>query len=121
MLAMAICYDRLDATNVAALELAARRIVMIGRAVRVNPKAPSFIGLRKMIEHALDEGGGVATRDFTAHMAMLAVAEARILKQNRLLREELGSKKKTNHDNSENQGHGRRKKIEGGTGGAKDA
>ena len=43
------------------------------------------------------------------------------MKQNRLLREELGLKKKTEHDSSEHQGHGRKKKIEGGAGGAKDA
>ena len=51
----------------------------------------------------------------------MAESEARILKQNRLLREELGLKKKTEHDSSEHQGHGRKKKIEGGAGGAKDA
>jgi hypothetical protein len=45
-----------------------------------------------MVEHALDEGGGVATREFTAHMAQQAESEARILKQNRLLREELEAK-----------------------------
>ena len=94
VLAMAICYDRLDVTNCASMELAGRRIIMIERAVRVNNKAPSFVGLHKMIEHALDEGGGIATREFTAHMATLAEAEARILKQNRLLREEIGLKQK---------------------------
>jgi hypothetical protein len=94
ILAMAICYDRLDVSNCASMELAGRRIIMIERAVRVNNKAPSFIGLHKMIEHALDEGGGIATREFTLHMATLAEAEARILKQNRLLREEIGMKQK---------------------------
>ena len=42
----------------------------------------------------MDEGGGIATREFTAHMAAQAEAEARILKQNRLLREELEAKQK---------------------------
>jgi hypothetical protein len=93
-LALAVGFDCLDPTNCASLELASRRIIMIERAARVNPKAPSFQGLSKMVEHAMDEGGGVATREFTAHMAQQAESEARILKQNRLLREELDAKKK---------------------------
>jgi hypothetical protein len=84
----------LDPTNCASLELAARRVIMIERAVRVNPKAPNFSGLSKMVEHSMDEGGGIATRDFTAHMAAQAESEARVLKQNRLLREELEAKRK---------------------------
>ncbi len=113
-LALAVSYDRLDATNNASLELAARRIIMIERAVRVNSKSPSFVGLHKMIEHSLDEGGGIATREFTAHMATLAEAEARILKQNRLLREELDHKKKT----EDGKGSGKDRKKEKGDGGA---
>ena len=94
VLGLAVGYDGLDPTNCAHLELVARRIVMIERAVKVNPKAPSFEGLHKMIEHDQDEKGGVATKQFTAHMAQQAEVEARILKQNRLLREELEAKKK---------------------------
>ncbi|CAK0891661.1 unnamed protein product [Prorocentrum cordatum] len=89
VLALALGYDCLDASSLASLELLARRVLQIERAVRVNPKAPSFQGLAKMTEHAPDEGGGLATREFTAHMAALAEQEARALKQNRLLREEL--------------------------------
>ena len=100
-------YDRLDVTNVAAFELMARRLVMIERAVKVSPKAPSFTGLHRMIEHSLSEGGGVATKEFTSHMAEQAEKEARIMKQNRLLREELGAKDKGD-------GHG------GGGGGRKE-
>ena len=116
-LAMAIGYDRLDVTNVASFELVARRILMIERAVRVNPKAPSFVGLHKMIEHALDEGGGVATREFTAHMATLAEAEARILKQNRLLREELEARKKTDCTTDKDKGGGGKNKNKDKDGG----
>ena len=94
ILGLSTGFDRLDPTNCAGLELGARRLVMIERAVRVNPRAPSFEGLGKMTQHALDEGGGLATREFTAHMAQMAETEARILKQNRLFREELASKKK---------------------------
>ena len=97
ILGLSTGFDRLDPTNCAGLELGARRLVMIERAVRVNPRAPAFEGLSKMTQHALDEGGGLATREFTAHMAQLAENEARILKQNRLFREELAAKKKENH------------------------
>ena len=91
-LGLAICYDGLDASNCAGLELAARRMVQIERAVKVNPKAPCFVGLTKMTQHALDEGGGLATSAFTKHMSTLAAADAQIMKQNRLLREELDAK-----------------------------
>ena len=118
VLATAICYDRLDVSNCAAVELAGRRIIMIERAVKVSNKAPSCAGLHSMIEHALDEGGGIATREFTAHMATLPEAEARILKQNRLLREEIELKKKNSgagdsSGNSPNKG-GNKKKGGGG-------
>ena len=113
-LAMAVGYDRLDASNVASLELVGRRIIMIERAVRVNPRAPSFVGLHKMIEHALDESGGVAAREFTAHMATLAEAEARVLKQNRLLREELEARRKIDVPGA------RKKKGDGGGGGGEE-
>ena len=93
-LGLAVGFDCLDPTNCASLELAARRVIMIERAVRVNPKAPNFQGLTKMVEHSMDEGGGIATRDFTAHMAAQAESEARVLKQIRLLREELEAKRK---------------------------
>ena len=62
-LAMTTNYDKLDVTNIAAAELMARRVIMIERAVRVNPKAPVFTGLGKMIEHALEEGGGIASTE----------------------------------------------------------
>ena len=92
LLSLFLRYDRLDGSNSAGAEYAARRLVMLERATKVNPKCPTFVGLHKMIEHSLDEGGGLATREFTAFMAQVAEAVARILKQNRLLREEMASK-----------------------------
>ncbi|CAK0843206.1 unnamed protein product, partial [Prorocentrum cordatum] len=94
ILGLAVGYDGLDPTNCGSLELAARRIVMIERAVKVNPKSPCFDGLHKMIEHNQDEKGGVATQQFTTYFAQQAEVEARVLKQNRLLREELEAKRK---------------------------
>ena len=92
LLSLLLGYDRIDGSNCAGAEYACRRLVMLERAAKVNPKCPTFVGLFKMIEHSLDEGGGLATREFTAFMAQVAEADARILKQNRLLREEMASK-----------------------------
>ena len=91
---MSVNYDRFDPTSLAGLELAARRLVMIEWLVRINPKRPCFMELINMIEHALEEGAGIATRELTAHMASLAANDVRILKQGRLLREELDNKRK---------------------------
>lgn len=87
VIGLAVGYDRLDVSNVSAIELVARRLIMVERAVRANPKAPNFTGLHRM--NSMEEGGGVATKEFTAHMAEHAAAEARILRQTRLLREEI--------------------------------
>ena len=43
-LGLAVQYDRLDVTNVASLELVTRCLVMMERAVKLNPEAPSFAG-----------------------------------------------------------------------------
>eukprot|EP00959_Pyramimonas_sp_CCMP1952_P203091 4247168-Pyramimonas_sp.AAC.1 len=72
ILGLAVGCDGLDPTNCGSLELAARRIVMIERAVKVNPKSPCFDGLHKMIEHNQDEKGGVATQQFTTYFAQQA-------------------------------------------------
>ena len=84
-LGLAMQYDRLNVTNVASQRLVSWRLVMIERAVKLNPKAPSFAGLHGMIDHTLSEGGGVTTKDLTSHLAEVAENEARILKQYRLL------------------------------------
>lgn len=68
--------------------------MMIERAVRVNPRMPASTGLRKVIEHSLDEGGGVATRKFTPHVAQLAEVDAHIMKQSLLLSEEPSNQEK---------------------------
>lgn len=82
-------YDRLDVSSAASVELPAQRSIVIERAVRISPKAPSLMGLHRTIEYSLEEGGGVTTKELTPHMAELAATEARIMKQSRFLREEL--------------------------------
>ena len=83
-----VTYDQIDVTNISGAELLARRIVMLERAVRANPKSPSFAGLHRMIETGLDDSGGLTTRDYTAYYAKVAADEAQVLKQHRLLCEE---------------------------------
>eukprot|EP00974_Lingulodinium_polyedra_P092354 8948270-Lingulodinium_polyedra.AAC.1 len=61
---------------------------MLERAVRADPRASNFAGRGRLIEHCLDEGGGLATQEFAAHFAQLAEAKVRVLKQARMLREE---------------------------------
>jgi hypothetical protein len=56
-------------------------------------EAPNFPGLSKMVEQSMDEGGGIATRDLTGHMAARAESEALVLKLNRLLQGELEAKR----------------------------
>ena len=82
-------WDQVDLPNLAGGEYLARRAIQIQRAVRNNPKAPSFVGLHRMLEHSLDEAGGLATTEFTQHFATMAEADARVLKQDRLFRTEL--------------------------------
>ncbi|CAK0887264.1 unnamed protein product, partial [Prorocentrum cordatum] len=89
VLALAFGCDCLDARNLASLELFAWRVLQIERTERVIPKAPFVQGLAKMTEHALHDGGGLAMREVTAHMATPAEHVGRALKQNRLPREEL--------------------------------
>lgn len=61
------------------------------RAVKANPKSLSFLGLEKMCDHGLDEGQGLAAQDFTKHFSEISEADARIMKQQRLLRGELAA------------------------------
>ena len=94
-LALLQTYDQLDIPATAGGEFLCRRIVQIQRATKANPASPSFTGLHQMVAHTLDETGGLAVQAFTAHFAGVAEAEARVLKQNRLLRTELGGRGKT--------------------------
>ena len=90
-LALFQTYDQVDVPALAGAEYLARRAIQVQRAVKANPKSPSFQGLEKMCDHSLDEGQGLATQDFTKHFAEISEADARIMKQQRLLRSELRS------------------------------
>ena len=45
-----------------------------------------------MCDHTLDEATGLATQDFTKHFAEISEADARVMKQQRLLRAEMNAR-----------------------------
>ena len=66
----------------------ARRLLMIMRAVKRNPRAPDFEGLDSFLSTATDMTGRVVTLDFDKYISELQRNDAQITKQNRLLKEE---------------------------------
>jgi hypothetical protein len=110
-LALLINFDQVDVSNLAGAEFMCRRILMIQKAVKMNPKCPAFGGLHRMIENNLDESGGLMTVEYTEHIAKLAEAEAKVLKSQRLYREEARSAKKEAllDDTGEPKGKGKKK------------
>ena len=110
-LGLMVNYDQLDLANCASAELLSRRLVQLERAVRACPRSPNFTGLGKMIEMNLSDGGGLRTDEFTRHFAAVAEADARVMKQTRLLREELKQTgtEKTDDDESPAAGGRRRR------------
>ena len=93
-----LCVDRIDALNVSGVEFAARRLLMIQRAVRRNPRAPDFEGLECFTTNAIDSAGGVATLEFEKFMADIQKAEAQVLKQQRMARVETEAAEKRKRD-----------------------
>ena len=90
MLHLLVTYDLVVPCNLASAELMARRVLMIQRATRRNSKAPDFHGLEVYISHAMDPSGGIITLEFEKHIAEVQKGEAMVLKQSRMLREEVG-------------------------------
>ncbi|CAK0790370.1 unnamed protein product, partial [Prorocentrum cordatum] len=83
----------------ASLELAARLVEQIERAMRARPKAPCFEGLLRMMERVQGERGRAQTREFTARAPWQAVVKVRVIEQNWLRREELEAKRKDRDKN----------------------
>lgn len=91
-----LAVDHVDLSNLSGAELAARRL-MLERAVKPNSRTPNFLGLHRMVETAIDDCGHIQALEFSQHIASQAESEARILKQQRLLREELKGRATTTH------------------------
>jgi hypothetical protein len=65
-LQMMVTYDQPDVMNIAAAELASRRILMIQRAVKRNPRSPDFDGFECFSASTLDSSGGWSPTSSTA-------------------------------------------------------
>ena len=103
----AVQYDRLDESNAARLELVTR--LGDNRAGgQAQPECPSFCVLASPDRQRSVRGGWVTTKDFTARVAEIAEEEARILKQNRLLREEIVHSTKADQKQDNGKGAGRK-------------
>ena len=74
-----ICYDLLDVLNLVSAEQAARRILMIGRAVRRSPKSPDFEGLDGLLSNQFDSPGGVLTRHFDKYISEIQKNDTTVL------------------------------------------
>ena len=81
--------DQIDLPATAGGEMLFRRAIQIQRATKACPSAPNFLGLHMLTAHSMDERGGLAVQNFTQHFSQAAEVEARIMRQNRLLRAEM--------------------------------
>ena len=97
-LQLLVCFDQLDASNIAGLEALCRRMLIIQKAVRRNPKVPDFAGFERFLITAFDDTGGVVASGFDEWMASEQKNEALILKQSRLWNEEQTSENKRQND-----------------------
>ena len=84
-----VTYDQVAVWNTAGGEQLVRRLLMIQRAVKKNPRSPSFDGLHFYLANRLGESGGILVKAFDRHVAELKKSDALILKQERLWREEM--------------------------------
>ena len=90
-----VVVGRTDPGRLAAGEQIARLILQIQRAVRKNAAAPDFEGLDFYSRHCADITGVVRTPTFDRFVSDLQKAEAQVLKQQRLSREEIEASEKT--------------------------
>ena len=91
---MMVCHDRLDVLNVSSAEYVARRMLMIQRAVKRNPRSPDFVGLDAFMSNAMDSQGGTVTLEFEKYVAEVQRAEAQVMKQQRMAKEEVDALEK---------------------------
>ena len=80
--------DRLDLFASAGAEHAARRLLQLQRAVRRNPRAPDYEGLQVYMAHSMEANGTVRSTQFDKFVSTVMEADAKILKQQRLAKEE---------------------------------
>jgi len=80
---LALSYDQLDVTNLAAVEQAVRRVVQIQMAIRRNPKHPSFDGLDSVMSTIIDDSGAIALRGFNEWLSEEQSRDGKMLRSQR--------------------------------------
>ena len=83
-------YDHLDITQLAGVEYVLRWWHQQEEAIRRSLAAPDLLGLGNMMPSQTDGGGGLALSSFTHWFAGAQRDQARVLKQQRLMKEEQG-------------------------------
>ena len=89
-----VCVGGLDPYRSTTAEHVARRIVQIQRAVRRSPKTHDFEGLSEYMTHVADPSGAVGAPSLDVRVAVVSKAEAVVLEQLRLQREETEAEEK---------------------------
>ena len=87
VLQYAVVHDRLNATNLACLELALRRLQLHETAVAENPDQPSYEGSRHFLGSTERRGGALIAPSLSAHVATELGREAAIQKEKRKARD----------------------------------
>ncbi|CAJ1360516.1 unnamed protein product [Effrenium voratum] len=81
ILDIAICYDALNVSNLASVELLARRRQLIGEAHAYNPAAPSYQGADFWLGDKFKHGGAIVAPALTQHVSKKLQAESQVLKE----------------------------------------
>ena len=85
---MLSCIDGLDIHQLAGAEHLSRRAFQIQKAIKKSPQNPDFVGLEPFMKHTTEATGVAASPSFDRHVAETLKAEAQVMKQMRLSREE---------------------------------
>ncbi len=83
----AVVHDRLNALNLACMEMALRRIQLHEAAVAESPENPSYEGARHFLGSLERRGGALVAPTLSAFVATELGREAAILKEKRKARE----------------------------------
>ena len=88
-----VAVELVDFFSSSSAERVARRALQIQQAVRKNPAALDFAGLEAYMRHCHDLGGGLQTTVFDRYVSVLQKDVAAVMKQARLIEDELDARK----------------------------
>ena len=90
----ALCYDCLNISNLACIELACRRRQLIAEAHSLSPAAPNYTGAEHFMGQTYRAGGGVVVPTLTEHVSRQLQAQSQIMKEKRKMAEAKAAKGK---------------------------